>query len=195
MAGLVCYYNSTKFHYLYISHDETLGKHLRVMSCAARLAAGRRLHARRSPIPAGAPCDLRVEVDYERLHFAYRVEGGATGAGCRRQFDASILSDEATAPGLPNFTGAFVGMACQDMSGIGAPGGLRLVRVPSERPYPGGSLLLNAGANRERVRPGTRRPTRTDINVNRHLRPRAVLCSPAIDQRVAATSDDLSVQA
>ena len=32
-------------------------------------------------------------------------------------FDASILSDEATTPGQPNFTGAFVGMACQDMSG------------------------------------------------------------------------------
>ena len=32
-------------------------------------------------------------------------------------FDASILSDEATAPGQPNFTGAFVGMACQDMGG------------------------------------------------------------------------------
>ena len=27
------------------------------------------------------------------------------------------LTDEASAPGLPNFTGAFVGMACQDMSG------------------------------------------------------------------------------
>ena len=26
MAGLVCYYNSAKFHYLYLSHDETLGK-------------------------------------------------------------------------------------------------------------------------------------------------------------------------
>jgi xylan 1,4-beta-xylosidase len=34
-------------------------------------------------------------------------------------FDASILSDEATAPGQPNFTGAFVGMACHDTSGSG----------------------------------------------------------------------------
>jgi xylan 1,4-beta-xylosidase len=38
-----------------------------------------------------------------------------------QQFDASILSDEATAPGLPNFTGAFVGMACQDTSGTARP--------------------------------------------------------------------------
>jgi xylan 1,4-beta-xylosidase len=34
-----------------------------------------------------------------------------------QQFDASILSDEASAPGAPNFTGAFVGMACQDLAG------------------------------------------------------------------------------
>jgi xylan 1,4-beta-xylosidase len=34
-----------------------------------------------------------------------------------QQLDASILSDEATTPGLPNFTGAFVGMACQDLAG------------------------------------------------------------------------------
>jgi xylan 1,4-beta-xylosidase len=27
--------------------------------------------------------------------------------------------DEASAPGQPNFTGAFVGMACQDASGQG----------------------------------------------------------------------------
>jgi xylan 1,4-beta-xylosidase len=32
-------------------------------------------------------------------------------------FDASILSDEASAPGMPNFTGAFIAMACQDLAG------------------------------------------------------------------------------
>jgi xylan 1,4-beta-xylosidase len=32
-------------------------------------------------------------------------------------FQASILSDEATMPGQANFTGAFVGVACQDMAG------------------------------------------------------------------------------
>jgi xylan 1,4-beta-xylosidase len=36
-------------------------------------------------------------------------------------FDASILSDESTAPGLPNFTGAFVGVCCQDLSGAAMP--------------------------------------------------------------------------
>jgi xylan 1,4-beta-xylosidase len=63
---------------------------------------------------------LRVEVDQERLLFAHRVEGGAW-YWWPQSFDASILSDEASAPGLPNFTGAFVGMACQDMAGTAAP--------------------------------------------------------------------------
>jgi xylan 1,4-beta-xylosidase len=121
MAGLVCYYNSAKFHYLYISRDETVGKHLRVMSC---LPDSTQTDAFTSPIPipAGIPLHLRVEVDYERLHFAYRVEGaGNDWCWLPQQFDASILSDEATTPGLPNFTGAFVGMACQDLAGTLRP--------------------------------------------------------------------------
>jgi xylan 1,4-beta-xylosidase len=61
-----------------------------------------------------------VEVDYERLYFGYRV-GGEQWHWIPQQFDASILSDEASAPGAPNFTGAFVGMACQDMSGAAWP--------------------------------------------------------------------------
>jgi len=120
-AGLVCYYNSAKFHYLYLSHDETLGKRLRVMSC---LPDSPQTDAFTPPlaIPAGRPVHLRVEVDYERLHFAYRVEGvDGDWRWLPQQFDASILSDEATAPGLPNFTGAFVGMACQDTAGTSLP--------------------------------------------------------------------------
>jgi xylan 1,4-beta-xylosidase len=59
-------------------------------------------------------------VDEARLYFGYRLDGGAW-RWLPQQFDASILSDEATAPGLPNFTGAFVGMACQDVAGTARP--------------------------------------------------------------------------
>lgn len=121
MAGLVCYYNSSKFHYFYISHDENLGKHLRVMSCLPDSPQADTFTPLIA-ISAGKPVHLRVEIDFERLHFAYRVEG-ADNDWCwlAQQFDASILSDEATATGLPNFTGAFVGMACQDMAGTLRP--------------------------------------------------------------------------
>jgi len=71
-------------------------------------------------IGAGTPVELRVEVDYERLRFAYRTNGSGW-QWLAQQFDASILSDEASAPGLPNFTGAFVGMACQDLAGTAMP--------------------------------------------------------------------------
>lgn len=120
-AGLVCYYNSSKFHYLYISHDERVGKHLRVMSCVPDSPQGDAFTAL-FPIASGNPVHLRVEVDYERLHFGYRVETvDKEWRWLPQQFDASILSDEATAPGLPNFTGNFVGMACQDMAGTLKP--------------------------------------------------------------------------
>ena len=55
-------------------------------------------------------------VDYERLHFAYRLDG-QDWCWLPGQWDASILSDEAGPPGNPNFTGAFVGMCCQDLAG------------------------------------------------------------------------------
>jgi xylan 1,4-beta-xylosidase len=118
MAGLVCYYNSSKFHYFYVSRDES-GKYLRVMSALPDSVTA---DAFTAPIPIleDAPIELRVEVDYERLLFAYRM-GGNAWQWLPQQFDASILSDEASAPGLPNFTGAFVGMACQDLSGTAMP--------------------------------------------------------------------------
>jgi xylan 1,4-beta-xylosidase len=117
LAGLVCYYNSTKFHYLYLSHDETIGKHLRLMSCVPDSPQADAFTPL-VPIPAGNPVHLRVEVDYERMHFGYRVEGvDDDWRWLPQQFDASILSDECTAPGQANFTGAFIGMACQDLAG------------------------------------------------------------------------------
>jgi xylan 1,4-beta-xylosidase len=119
MAGLVCYYGGAKFHYLYVSYDAELGKHIRVMSCLPDQVQSDAFSAPVA-IPAGPPVELRVEVDFERLYFAYRL---ACGEWLRLpgQLDASILSDEAAAPGTPNFTGAFVGVCCQDLSGAARP--------------------------------------------------------------------------
>ncbi len=120
-AGLVCYYNSSKFHYFHLSRDESLGKFLRVMSCVPD-STQTDVFTPAIEIPSGRPVHLRVEVDFERLHFAYQVEGVDPGwRWLPQQFDASILSDEASIPGLPNFTGAFVGMACQDTAGTSRP--------------------------------------------------------------------------
>jgi xylan 1,4-beta-xylosidase len=135
-AGLVCYYSGAKFHYLFVSHDETLGRHIRVMSA---LPDSPQADAFTPPIgitPRGR-VRLRVEVDFERLYFLYAVEG-ESWRRLPQTFDASILSDEATAPGNPNFTGAFVGMACQDMSGAACPADFDYFeyRVREYRPQP-----------------------------------------------------------
>jgi xylan 1,4-beta-xylosidase len=116
-AGLVCYYGQNKFHYLHVSQDGG-GKHIRVMSALPDAPVGDAFTAP-IPVPSGQPIGLRVEVDEERLWFAYRIGDGAWQR-LAQTFDASILSDEAQMPGTPNFTGAFVGMACQDMAGTGA---------------------------------------------------------------------------
>jgi len=117
-AGLVCYYNGSKLHYLHVTHDAEDGKHLRVMTCSPDSP---QTDSFTTPTAlAAGPVELRVEVDFERLRFGYRQDGGAW-RWLPEVFDASILSDEATTPGAPNFTGAFVGMACQDGSGMGAP--------------------------------------------------------------------------
>jgi xylan 1,4-beta-xylosidase len=119
MAGLICYYNSSKFHYLYVSHDEELGRHIRTMSCWPDQVQSDAFSAPIA-IPAGTPVHLRVDVDFERLYFAYRV-GDQDWVRMPGPLDASILSDEAAAPGTPNFTGAFVGVCCQDLAGTRHP--------------------------------------------------------------------------
>ena len=117
MAGLVCYYGATKFHYLHVTQDEEHGRHLRVMT-ALPDAVNANSFTAPIPIVSDKPIGLCVEVDRDVLRFAYRV-GDEAWRTLPQVFDASILSDEASHPGLPNFTGAFVGMGCQDLSGAG----------------------------------------------------------------------------
>src|SRR6185369_3937793 len=73
-AGLILYYHATKFHYLFLTEDDTIGRHLRVMSCVPDV--GDSVSAP-IPLPAGtAKIELRMDVDYERLIFAYRIPEG-----------------------------------------------------------------------------------------------------------------------
>jgi len=131
-AGLVCYYNASKFHYLMVTHDAALGRCVQVMSA---LPDSPQADAFTQPIPIGpGVVELRVEVDYERLRFAFRLAGGEGWTRLPQVFDASILSDEAAAPGTPNFTGAFVGLACQDTSGSAHPADFDWFDY-RERPY------------------------------------------------------------
>ena len=117
-AGLIGYYNSTKFHYLHVTCDEG-ARQLQLMTASPDTRRCEMLLI--EPDLPDSAIELRAEVDHDALRFAWRSGQGGEWQALPSVLDASILSDEATLSGLPNFTGAFVGMACQDMAGTGAP--------------------------------------------------------------------------
>ena len=128
MAGLICYYNATKFHYLYVTEDDTIGRHLRVMSCLPDRSV-RRLHARPSPAARRAASNCASTSTTNDL-FRLPPARTATGTGCPGRSTPASCRTRPRLPALPNFTGAFVGICCQDLAGTPAPRRLRLFRVP-----------------------------------------------------------------
>ncbi len=118
-AGLVCYYNASKFHYLHLTADDDGQRVLQVLSL---LPEGDGVSRTTAPVavPPGE-VELIARVDHADLRFGWRTAGADEWVWLEQTFDASILSDEATIPGLPNFTGTFVGVACQDMAGTALP--------------------------------------------------------------------------
>lgn len=117
-AGLILYYNSTKFYYLAISADEG-GRELQLMIGSPELEEGVTLNVV-CPLPDGI-IDLRADVEDGALRFAWKANAASDWTRVPGTLDLTILSDEVTSPGLPNFTGTFVGLACQDLSGMAMP--------------------------------------------------------------------------
>ncbi|WP_232494621.1 glycoside hydrolase family 43 protein [Novosphingobium kaempferiae] len=117
-AGLIYYYNSTKFYYLHVTAEGQIPQ-LQLMQASPEQDPGTTLEVI-CDLPDG-PYELRIEVDTTVAKFGWRVAGATAWQWLPHRLDATILSDEVTSPGLPNFTGAFVGMACQDLSGAGTP--------------------------------------------------------------------------
>jgi len=118
LAGLICYYNSCKFHYLYISTDDEIGKHLGIMSCEAdrTLAVTYPIQKQRVCLPEGQAVWLRASVDHAELVFS-RSDDGEDWIEIPATLDQSLLSDEAGIVDGEQFTGTFVGMSCNDLSG------------------------------------------------------------------------------
>ena len=117
-AGLICYYNSSKLHYLFLTHNESLGRILSVVTCHPDLPD---TSIQPIKIPDQGRIHLRVQVDGACLRFYYRTDDSNLWNCLPQIFDASILSDEAGPITAANFTGAFVGMACQDFTGKAFP--------------------------------------------------------------------------
>jgi len=106
MAGLVVYYCNKLFYYLYVGYDYKFGRFISVMTRALDqfdLFAAPRIK-----------CDaervyLRAEVAIDTLQFYYSFDESSWNK-IGPVFDMSKLSDEVS----HGFTGAFVGMACND---------------------------------------------------------------------------------
>ena len=112
MAGLICLYDTDNYAYLHVTYDEELG------TCISLLTAENKNYgypAGFRAIRKGEPVYMKVSVDHDKMQFFYKVgEDGYEPLG--PVLDASILSDEACEEGW--FTGAMVGICCQDLTGF-----------------------------------------------------------------------------
>ncbi|EDY83475.1 glycosyl hydrolase, family 43 [Verrucomicrobiia bacterium DG1235] len=111
MAGLVAYYDTKNHYYLRISHDEKLGRHLGIIRTDAGETGD--IPEFETPLPAEGPVHLSVSINEEQLQFSYSLDG-KDWREIGSSFDSTILSDDYFTLG---FTGAFVGIAAQDLTG------------------------------------------------------------------------------
>ena len=120
MAGLIAYYDRLLHYYLRVTYDEADGgRTLGIIK--ADLDIHEDMPEYETKIPGEGSVFLQVDINRESLLFRYSLDG-ATWVDIGPVLDASILSDDY---GTLGFTGAFVGMACQDISGMNHPADFR----------------------------------------------------------------------
>ena len=118
MAGLVCYYNTGHYHYLHITgNGDGSKKLLNILSCDKfRMSEPLTMTADLTGI---RQVYLKVIVEEDRLQFYYGTDD-KIWIKIGPVLDASILSDDYVREDQryrPAFTGAFVGICCQDLTG------------------------------------------------------------------------------
>ena len=113
MAGLVCFYNTGLYHYLYMSVDERAGTCLYVQT-AQNGEIRYPLDTAFISLNNATKIFLRAKMSYDRLTFMYSFDRNEWIRACD-DLDSSILSDDYSAKW--GFTGNFIGLACQDLSG------------------------------------------------------------------------------
>lgn len=113
-AGLVCYYNTSNHYFFYVSHDKNIGKSIGIMAMDREVLT---YPTNDISIEGWDRCFLKVMVDYEKLQFYYS-NNGEEWTKFGKELDMSILSDDYSSVWERNiwgFTGAFVGLCCQDL--------------------------------------------------------------------------------
>lgn len=118
MAGLLVRYDERNQFYLRVSHDEEAGGRALGVVAFERGVLSLPLGRNEIPLPPG-PVLLKAGLADAKLRFHWSPDAAAPDwRPVGPELDASVLSDEAAWP--MGFTGAFVGLACHDMSGGGA---------------------------------------------------------------------------
>lgn len=126
MAGLVCYYNTTHFHYIYISGDDVDAysgkKFINIVSCDNN----QNIYPLNASIDVSNINRIFLKADFRGaiIQFYYATitaNNHPKWIKIGPELDGSILSDDYVAHTesgySPCFTGAFFGLACQDLSG------------------------------------------------------------------------------
>lgn len=113
MAGLIAYYDTTHHYYLRISHENSVGRCLNIIRTESE--ESEELLDAEIPLPATGPVELRLSLNHTEIQFFYAVEDG-NWREIGPALESKILSDDYDHLG---FTGAFVGICAQDISGTG----------------------------------------------------------------------------
>lgn len=116
MAGITGYYNRTQFHYLCVTRAPSGERALNILSCHD-WPEGRITYPLETMVAIkDGPVWLGLNIAEGALQFRYSLDGSSfTNIG--PALNADILSDEGVRGEHSNFTGTFIGMAAQDLTG------------------------------------------------------------------------------
>lgn len=117
LAGLVFYYNTGHYHYLYVSTNFDGSKKLLNIVSSDNFAMEHQEEL--ADVSDLDSVILRGEMNHAELSFSYSLDN-ITFYKLGKTLDASILSDDYVRNGSPRekaaFTGTFVGICCQDLA-------------------------------------------------------------------------------
>jgi xylan 1,4-beta-xylosidase len=118
MAGLVAYYNRTQFFYLAVTRAPDTGQRsLNILSCSD-WPEGRLTYPLDAMVAVQEDTPLRLGLTLTEGWLQFRFASGEDEfQAIGPSLDAHILSDEGVRGEHSNFTGTFIGMAAQDVSG------------------------------------------------------------------------------
>jgi len=116
MAGLIIYYNTGHYHYLYITKNGT-DKLISIISSNNFVTWEQE---ERIQITGTKRVVLKATINKQELQFGYNLNETDTNfKNIGNSLDMSLLSDDNVREGSeryrPAFTGSFVGMCCQDL--------------------------------------------------------------------------------